>query len=108
MNFIRDELQIEGVSGAVNFSGNDRPGRLGLWQLSGSERFPVGTVYENGTIETGLSEGLRNDMWLPATPFPMGYVLVSVGVFMIFCPSLLGCIVVGAARRKRNRESVMV
>ena len=109
VNFIRDELQIEGVSGPVKFSGNDRPGRLGLWQLSGSERIPVGTVYENGTIETGLSEGLRNDMWLPATPFPMGYVVVSTGVFMLCCPGLLGIIVVRAAnKRKRNRESVMV
>ncbi|CAJ1396111.1 unnamed protein product [Effrenium voratum] len=99
VNFIRDELQIEGVSGPVKFSGNDKPGRLGLWQLSGSERIPVGTVYENGTIETGLSEGLQNETWLPAfpeptpEPFPMGYVVVSIGVFMISCPILLGCIV---------------
>ncbi|CAJ1385653.1 unnamed protein product [Effrenium voratum] len=99
VNFIRHELQIEGVSGPVKFSGNDKPGRLGLWQLSGSERIPVGTVYENGTIETGLSEGLRNETWLPAfpeppsEPFPIGYVVVSIGVFMIFCPVLLGCIV---------------
>ncbi|CAJ1390396.1 unnamed protein product [Effrenium voratum] len=99
VNFIRDELQIEGVSGPVKFSGNDRPGRLGLWQLSGSERILVGTVYDNGTIETGLSEGLRNETWLPAfpeppsQPFPIGYVIVSIGVCMIVCPILLGCIV---------------
>ncbi|CAE7201985.1 unnamed protein product [Symbiodinium natans] len=65
--------------------------------LPGSERIPVGTVYESGTIETGWSEGLRNETWLPAfpepEPFPIVYVVVSLAaVWMICCPLLFGCL----------------
>lgn len=110
VKFMRDDLTIEGVSGPVKFSGNDKPGWLGLWQLSGSQRVPVGTVDENGTTVTGWSEGLRNETWLPPypptkpPPFPWRYVIAPVVVFFICCPICMG---LGAARYGNIFERIL-
>jgi hypothetical protein len=63
INVIKTQTQFRGVSGTVQFTGNDKLGRLGLWQVQGSYRKAVGTVGVDASIHTGYTFGLQNSSW---------------------------------------------
>jgi len=94
LDYMKGELEFEGVSGNVKFTGNDRLGELGLWQTRGNHSELVGTVGIAGNISAGYWTGLRNSTWKPAPAdevepaFPWIIVIAVLVSFMVLA---VGC-----------------
>lgn len=91
---IREELDFQGVSGRVNFNGNDRPNFVGIKQVIGGEAVDVGLVSVEGEIEW-FDEYPVNTSWTKEFPKPKAYfpyevIQVLVPATLILFPMLMG------------------
>jgi len=69
IDYIRNELSFEGVSGTVKFTGNDKKGYLAITQVIESESVLAGHVSPDGIVN--LNQTLvDNSSWVAAPPDP--------------------------------------
>lgn len=91
----KDKLSFNGVSGTVAFTQNDKPGRLGLWQIKGNSRATVGNVSAVGSVSVDWTQGLGDTIWTEAypdpeePPFQWLYIIIPFGVSLIVCPCVI-------------------
>merc|ERR1711988_2102023 len=95
--YIKTGLAFQGVSGWVNFTGNDKAETLALKQVRGADFVTVGYVFTNGSSRKDMNGGASNESWRPAKPdeddeFPYMIFQVLTPILCICCPALAGCI----------------
>jgi carbonic anhydrase len=98
VNFIKIDVEFQGISGLVNFTGNDKPNYLAVQQVQQGKKVLVGTT--NGTIDFTVNGGPRNVSWMPPHPdvpppepdFPYWAFQVLLPILCICCPGLAACV----------------
>jgi len=90
-------IAFHGVSGWVNFTGNDKPESLAVKQVQGGDFVTVGLAFPNGSMRLDMNGGLVNESWKPAkedaeADFPYLIFQVLTPLLCICCPALAGCI----------------
>jgi hypothetical protein len=98
VNYIKLEVEFQGMSGWVNFTGNDKPAYLAVQQVQQGKKVLVGTA--NGTVDLTHHGGPSNASWKPAHPdklppatdFPYWAFQVFLPILCIFCPAVAACI----------------
>merc|ERR1719478_2037047 len=66
VTYLKTGLAFQGVSGWVNFTGNDKPESVALKQVRGQEFVTIGLAFPNGTMSLAMNGGLANDSWTAA------------------------------------------
>merc|ERR1712232_1021899 len=97
VDYMKVGLAFQGVSGWVNFTGNDKPESIVMKQVRGEDFIEIGMVFPNGSMSMGMNGGLSNDTWAPAKAdveesFPFLIFQVLTPILCICCPALAGCI----------------
>merc|ERR1712232_387063 len=111
VNYIKTQVDFDGVSGRVKFEGNDKPAYLALRQVQMHGRrlsegaqlteVLVGTKFCNASLN--LSTGtamITNESWAPANPdpppppsdFPYWAFQVFLPILCVCCPAVAGCL----------------
>jgi hypothetical protein len=73
VSYIKTRTDFQGVSGRVNFVGNDKPAYLAITQIQAGTKVLVGTCSHNGTQDLTVSGGPSNASWKPANPDPIAF-----------------------------------
>jgi len=97
VNYMKTGLAFQGVSGWVNFTGNDKPETISMKQVRGQELIAIGMAFPNGSMHMDMNGGLANDSWAPAKEdaaesFPWLIFKVLTPLLCVCCPALAGCI----------------
>merc|ERR1712136_226444 len=88
IDYIRNELSCEGVSGTVKFTGNDKKGYLAITQVIESESVLVGHVSPDGIVN--LNQTLvDNSSWVAAPPDPED---PTIWMYVAFAVAISGLI----------------
>jgi hypothetical protein len=98
VDYIKHEMVFQGISGLVNFTGNDKPGYLAVQQVHEGKKVLVGT--SNGTVDLTVNGGPSNASWKPSHPdvvppeadFPYWAFQVFLPILCIICPCLAAVI----------------
>lgn len=100
--YIREELDFDGMSGRVKFSGNDKPNVISVDQVreeSDENPIVVGLLHLDGVFNF-TQGGVVSDAWQPAYPdqisedeFPWLTVQISIPIFVIGMPMLVATLV---------------
>jgi hypothetical protein len=98
VNYIKLEVEFQGISGFVNFTGNDKPAYLAVQQVQEGKKVLVGT--SNGTVDLTVNGGPSNASWKPPHPdvpppepdFPYWAFQVFLPILCICCPGFAACI----------------
>jgi hypothetical protein len=95
--YLKTGLAFQGVSGWVNFTGNDKPETISMKQVLGEEFVMVGMAFPNGSMLMNMHGGLTNDSWAPAKAdaeesFPWLVFKVLTPLLCVCCPAIAGCI----------------
>lgn len=103
-HYVKTQINFQGVSGTVRFSGNDKPNNLAVQQVQQGSNVQVGLVFINGSI-SWINGGPRNESWAkepvdPSTFFFLPFHIVIVTVLM------LGPIIAGLIAEARSRRGV--
>eukprot|EP00929_Paragymnodinium_shiwhaense_P122716 TRINITY_DN9570_c0_g3_i2.p1 TRINITY_DN9570_c0_g3~~TRINITY_DN9570_c0_g3_i2.p1 ORF type:complete len:1317 (+),score=311.18 TRINITY_DN9570_c0_g3_i2:284-4234(+) len=90
-------LNFNGVSGLVNFTGNDKPETMALRQVQEDSFLVVGLSFPNGSLQFGENGGPTNESWRAAMPdakpyFPYFVFQILTPITVICCPSIAGWI----------------
>merc|ERR1712137_993003 len=64
LSYLKTGLLFQGVSGWVNFTGNDKPETISLKQVQGDHLVEVAMAFPNGSILMDLGEGIVNNTWV--------------------------------------------
>jgi len=96
VNHMKTGLAFQGVSGWVNFTGNDKPETISMKQVRGQEFITIGMA-SNGSVEMDMNGGLSNDSWTAAKEdtkesFPWLVFKILTPLLCICCPAIAGCI----------------
>jgi hypothetical protein len=95
---MNNDLVFQGVSGKVNFTGNDKSEPLALKQVQGQDSLIVGYAFSsNGSVRMDVNGGPSNASWTEALPdptasFPYLVFQVLIPLLCICCPAIAGCI----------------
>jgi hypothetical protein len=100
VSYIKTQTDFQGVSGRVNFVGNDKPAYLAITQIQAGTKVLVGTCSHNGTQDLTVSGGPSNASWKPANPdpiapeadFPYFVFQIVLPILCICCPALAACV----------------
>jgi len=97
VTYIKEGLAFQGVSGWVNFTGNDKPEAVAMKQVRGEDFLTIGLAFPNGTITMDMNGGLANDSWTAAKAdaedsFPWLVFKILTPLLCICCPALAGCV----------------
>jgi len=97
VDYMKTGLAFQGVSGWVNFTGNDKPESIIMKQVRGEDFLDIAMVFPNGSMSTGMNGGLSNDTWAPAKAdveesFPFLVFKVLTPLLCVCCPAVAGCI----------------
>jgi len=101
VTFMREELAFEGVSGFLEFTGNDRLGYLAIWQVLHDDLVLVGHVPPDDTEEVTLYHGsLSNASWAGAPQDSeessdasmIVFIAVLAAVCLIVVPVCMACV----------------
>jgi len=98
VDYIKLEVEFQGISGFVNFTGNDKPAYLAVQQVQAGKKVLVGTV--NDTVDLTVNGGPSNASWKPSHPdvpppeadFPYWVFQVFLPLMCLCCPGLAGCV----------------
>jgi hypothetical protein len=98
VDYIKLEVEFQGISGFVNFTGNDKPAYLAVQQVQAGKKVLVGTV--NDTVDLTVNGGPSNASWKPPHPdvpppeadFPYWVFQVFLPLMCLCCPGLAGCV----------------
>jgi hypothetical protein len=104
--YIKEQVDFDGVSGRVAFSGNDKPNTIGIDQvrkLSAENPIIVGQLLQDGTLDLTAEGGLTNESWQPADPdppppppppdnFPYLVFQILIPMTMVCVPVISGCV----------------
>jgi len=66
IHFMKERMKFQGASGTVDIEGNDLPGLLAVWQVSGNMSMLVGSADPLGNVDLSFETGLVNDTWSEA------------------------------------------
>jgi hypothetical protein len=89
LSFIKTQVDFQGVSGQVKFSGNDKPNLLSVQQVRGGATVDVGLVALNKDI-TWLGAGVSNTSWFKEDAIPKDYF--PYWIFQVFIPVIVICL----------------
>jgi len=64
LRYIKTEMVFQGVSGYVNFTGNDKPETISLKQVRDDQLVDVGMAFPNGSMLLDMEVGLVNSTWV--------------------------------------------
>jgi hypothetical protein len=100
VNHIKTGISFNGVSGKVQFSGNDKPAYLAVRQVREGAELLVGVKWMNSTSDLTINDGPTNASWNPAFPdpppppsnFPYWAFQAFVPIMCVCCPAIAGCI----------------
>merc|ERR1712224_17886 len=97
VTYMKTQLGFQGVSGWVNFTGNDKLAPTALKQVRGDVLLTVGMAFPNGSLVFDINGGPVNESWKPARPDPepyFPYMLLQVLTPILCCcmPSTLGIV----------------
>jgi len=98
VDYMKNDLVFQGVSGKVNFTGNDKSEPLALKQVQGQDSLIVGYAFSsNGSVRMDVNGGPSNASWQEAYPDPTAYFpflvfQVLIPLLCICCPAIAGCI----------------
>jgi hypothetical protein len=100
VDYIKTGIDFQGVSGVVNFKGNDKHAHLAIYQVQQGKKTLVGTCSHNNSIDMTINGGPSNVSWKPAHPdiipqeaeFPYFIFQVLLPILCICCPGLAACI----------------
>jgi len=97
ISYLKTGLAFQGVSGWVNFTGNDKPESVALKQVRGQEFVTIGLAFPNGTMSMEMNGGLANDSWTAAKDdveesFPWLVFKILTPLLCVCCPAIAGCI----------------
>jgi len=97
VTYMKEGLAFQGVSGWVNFTGNDKPEAISMKQVRGPELVTIGMAFPNGSIQMDMNGGLANDSWAPAKEdpkesFPWLVFKILTPLLCVCCPAVAGCI----------------
>mmetsp|Transcript_4320 Transcript_4320/g.12274 ORF Transcript_4320/g.12274 Transcript_4320/m.12274 type:complete len:135 (-) Transcript_4320:49-453(-) len=101
-DYIKDQIDFNGLSGRVTFSGNDKPSVFGVDQVrevSDENPIVVGLLHLDGVFNF-TAGGVVSDAWQPASPdpppaestFPFLAVQVAVPASLICVPLTLAVV----------------
>jgi hypothetical protein len=94
--YVKNTIQIQGVSGEVKFVANDKPAFLAVQQVRAGVSVLVGTCSHNSSVDLTINGGPSNASWTPAFPdvipveaaFPYWVFQIVLPILCICCP---GC-----------------
>jgi hypothetical protein len=100
VNHIKTGISFNGVSGKVEFMGNDKPAYLAVRQVREGAELLVGAKYMNSSSDLTINDGPSNESWNPAFPdppppasnFPYWAFQAFVPIMCVCCPAIAGCI----------------
>jgi len=100
INYIKNGIDFQGVSGQVKFSANDRPAYLAVHQVQQGSKILVGTCSQNISVDLTVNGGPSNASWKPAHPdaipaeesFPYVVFQILIPLLCLCCPALAACI----------------
>jgi len=97
VNYLKEGLAFQGVSGWVNFTGNDKPAAVAMKQVRGEEFVTIGLAFPNGSMSMDMNGGLANDSWTAAKEdvedsFPWLVFKIITPLLCVCCPAIAGCI----------------
>merc|ERR1719217_914345 len=97
ITYLKEGMAFQGVSGWVNFTGNDKPETVAMKQVRGEEFVTIGLAFPNGTMDMAMNGGLANDSWTAAKDdveesFPWLVFKILTPLLCVCCPALAGCI----------------
>jgi len=98
VDYMKNGLVFQGVSGKVNFTGNDKAEPLALKQVQGQDSLIVGYAFSNnGSVRMDVNGGPSNESWQEANPdpetqFPYLIFQVLTPILCICCPVIAGCV----------------
>merc|ERR1719271_744346 len=100
VNHIKTGISFNGVSGKVQFMGNDKPAYLAVRQVREGAELLVGAKYMNSSADLTINDGPSNESWNPAFPdppppasnFPYWAFQAFVPIMCVCCPAIAGCI----------------
>jgi len=95
--WMKHDLAFQGVSGWVNFTGNDKPETMALKQVRGEALVTIGMAFPNGSMVMDMNGGLTNDTWTAAKDdveesFPWLVFKILTPLLCVCCPAVAGCI----------------
>jgi len=97
IGYMKTGLAFQGVSGWVNFTGNDKPETVSMKQVRGQDFITIGMAFPNGSIAMDMNGGLANDSWTAAKEdvkdsFPWLVFKILTPLLCVCCPAVAGCI----------------
>ena len=97
VNYLKLGLAFQGVSGYVNFTGNDKPETVAMKQVIGEEFVTIGMAFVNGTTVMDMHGGLSNASWTAAKEdveedFPWLVFKILTPLLCVCCPAVAGCV----------------
>merc|ERR1719217_1377997 len=97
VSYMKTGLAFQGVSGWVNFTGNDKPESVAMKQVRGEEFVTIGLAFPNGTTSMEMNGGLANDSWTAAKDdvedsFNWLIFKIITPLLCVCCPAIAGCI----------------